>query len=61
MKSAVLDASSRSTSWYARVPTHSNPADGPSRMRSDSLKRQGAFLVTPWLEGEGDWFVDVLR
>ena len=24
--------------WYARVPTHSNPADGPSRLIVDGLE-----------------------
>jgi hypothetical protein len=30
-----------SWNWYARVPTHSNPADDPSRLEVGSLDREG--------------------
>ena len=32
-----------SWNWYARVPTHSNPADDPSRMDTRKLDEEGIF------------------
>lgn len=43
-----LDAELVAQSWYARVPTHSNIADAPSRMLlSAELKSLGAKVVSP--------------
>ena len=32
-----------SWNWYARVPTHSNPADAPSRLDTKKLDEEGIF------------------
>ena len=61
MQAAKFDASNMSASWYARVPTSSNPADAPSRMCAVELHKKGALLVEPKLFGSSDWFADVLR
>lgn len=37
----------RSFPWYARVPTSSNIADDPSRMKFDELELMGADRVYP--------------
>ena len=61
MQCAIEDAKSRCSSWYARVPTHSNIADDPSRMRKDRLVRDwNAKIVKPVLRLDGWWFSDVL-
>ena len=61
MKCAHQDALSRSSSWYARVPSKSNIADGPSRMKSEEVKRlYGAKIVAPVLDDGENWFTDVL-
>ena len=61
MTSAQQDAELSSAPWYARVPTHSNPADEPSRMESTELRKKGALLVEPRLKGFNDWFADILK
>ena len=49
-----------SQAWYARVPTFSNIADGPSRFEyTDSLRAIGAEIVAPilgtaWAQGVKD-------
>ena len=45
MKSSALDAEQRISGWYARVPTHSNPADDPSRQRDAELLAAGSMAV----------------
>ena len=63
LKCAHSDAVSRSTPWYARVPTKSNIGDEPSRMRKSELIKLGAKIVKPYLHDDGGmkWFSDVLR
>ena len=40
-----------SESWYDRVPSASNPSDGPSRLKFDWAKGAlGASIVQPVLE-----------
>eukprot|EP00972_Heterocapsa_arctica_P003736 557894-Heterocapsa_arctica.AAC.1 len=38
----AMDTRSQSSSWYDRVPSPSNFADGPSRGECDELLRAGA-------------------
>ena len=54
------DAWNRTSSWYARVPTMSNIADEPSRMRKVELMKMGAELVKPFINDEYKWFEEVL-
>ena len=42
---AKEEATTPTLSWFARVPTLSNPADDPSRLEFDSLLRAGAAAV----------------
>jgi hypothetical protein len=61
MQCARGDASARSASWYARVPTKSNIADEPSRMRHKVVvEKLGAKIVKPWLVSDADWFSEFL-
>lgn len=39
----------RLKSWYARVPTHSNISDGPSRMDCTEIEQLGS------VEAKVDW------
>ena len=62
MKCARLDAEARSSPWYSRVHTSSNPADEPSRLSKDKLiSIFGAAIVRPSCEGLEGWFTDVLE
>ena len=46
---SALDARHGLGCWYERVPSESNIADAPSRMKlSDELVSLGAILDTPW-------------
>ena len=48
MQCVQYDCQHQVSSWYARVPTHSNIADDPSRMTTAYLKRGfGAMIVPP--------------
>ena len=40
--------------WYARVPTHSIPADGPSRLIVDGLESSLVSDVS-WVLSSADW------
>ena len=45
---ATVDAEARGGSWYSRVPSPSNPADGPSRLCFlEAQQRWGAVRVHP--------------
>ena len=47
------DQAANSHPWYARVPTFSNIADGPSRMTVPrELREAGAKIVQPVLDAE---------
>ena len=61
MSCAFEDAQLRSSPWYARVPTKSNIADEPSRMRKDNLLKLGAKIVRPYINDKYSWFADVLE
>ena len=62
MRGARLDAFSRSSAWYSRVPTKSNIADSPSRMVASLVQKlYGASVVQPRLEDGSAWFSDTLR
>ena len=62
MRCAHQDALSRSSSWYARVPSKSNIGDGPSRMDASQVRAlYGAEVVQPALEDQAVWFTDTLR
>ena len=61
MACSYKDAMCRSVSWYARVPTKSNIADEPSRMRKADLMRMGAKIVKPFLKDDLLWFSEVLE
>jgi len=39
----TLEYEQCSWNWYARVPTHSNPADDPSRLDTRKLDEEGIF------------------
>ena len=54
------DAKNRSSSWYARVPTKSNIADEPSRMKKEYLMKIGAKLVEPYVLDDFKWFESTL-
>jgi len=42
------DQANNSNAWYVRVPTHSNVADGPSRLAfTRQLEKLGATIVSP--------------
>ena len=48
MQCLSWDSQHDSSSWYARVPTSSNIADGPSRMDAKELVSDfGALIVSP--------------
>ena len=51
----LLDAAGMTQSWFSRVPSESNIADGPSRLDVDGLVAQGAEVVKAvwptWLDG----------
>ena len=47
IQSVLWDGANDSRSWFARVPTESNIADGPSRMSSVDVLAAGAKLVPP--------------
>ena len=47
IQSVLWDGAHDSRSWFARVPTESNIADGPSRMSSADVIAAGARLVPP--------------
>ena len=59
------DQTNLSSAWYARVPTHSNIADGPSRFAiPEELKAYNPLVVTPVIDPDfskdsglsmGDW------
>ena len=55
------DAWCRTSSWYARVPTKSNIADEPSRMRQANLIKMGAEIVRPFVNDNYKWFEEVLQ
>ena len=61
MRCAHQDSLSRSSSWYARVPTKSNIGDGPSRLDVALVKElYGARVVATKLEDGEHWFTDSL-
>lgn len=61
MRCAHQDSLSRSSSWYARVPTKSNIGDGPSRLDVALVKElYGARVVATKLEDGERWFTDSL-
>ena len=62
IKCARLDAVTRSSPWYTRVHTSSNPADEPSRLKKDQLVATfGAKIVRPSIDSLEGWFTDVLE
>ena len=61
MSCAYRDSLCRSVPWYARVPTKSNVADEPSRMKKVELTRMKAKIVRPYLDDTCEWFSDVLK
>ena len=61
MACSYRDAMCRTVSWYARVPTKSNIADEPSRMRKVDLMKMGAKIVKPYLKDDLQWFAEVLE
>lgn len=57
----VWDCRHDCTSWYARVPTEANCADGPSRLQSEEVVAAfGAEIVKPVFPAGGNWSTDVL-
>ena len=61
MQCLSWDSAHDSSSWYGRVPTASNIADGPSRMDARELVSDfGALIVSPSLPA-GIKATDVLR
>jgi hypothetical protein len=49
------DRSQNSLAWFARIQSESNPADGPSRLKPESVKQQlGAVEVVPFLPDKSD-------
>ena len=42
----AMDAQTGLESWYARVPTASNPADAPSRLQDEGLMARGSARVS---------------
>ena len=61
MACAQSDAQDRSSPWYARVPTKSNVADEPSRMKKCHLVGMGAIIDKPYLGDNYRWFSEVLE
>ena len=57
---AVWDCKENCTSWFARVPTGANCADGPSRMLTDVVDDYGAEIIQPLLPDSRVWTTDVL-
>jgi hypothetical protein len=47
---AKLEVESQSWSWYSRIPSHSNPSDGPSRSRLVAAAENLFSTPVPMLE-----------
>ena len=55
------DCKFQSVPWYARVSTHANAGDGPSRMdKTEVVKEFGARIVNPVFPIGNKWSSDVL-
>eukprot|EP00974_Lingulodinium_polyedra_P002639 247694-Lingulodinium_polyedra.AAC.1 len=55
---AIIEQRLLCLSWYARVPSAANVADGPSRDEFSRLEEMGSVRVTPvfpteWSPGSG--------
>ena len=56
----IREAKSRTFSWFERVPSKSNLADGPSRLDFEEVTGMGCKLVDPLFPKVWGTKVDIL-